>query len=449
MNDANDWIAHLLGQRARPDGSDDGCACALETRTSLIGLESVPRPSPKPENDAETDDARWRRASEVIVAFAHLEAAPEAPRGTREPSLRIEEMVARCLVALSGDAMEEATAAARSATRAAYAEQLRWQEYFAYWALCRVRRRTGNVFSAARIAGALARAAPQPWWPLVDWELVLSGGDERTAQRPLTAPASHWRTLCQAALAGDAELAASSRAHLEAFPLVPRFARERDLLCLGFEQVRADEIPWIRSVAGPLHETAERLGRTPAVWEVRPDAEARLRWCVAPLTGEPVGFGAGERVQMAIAALVQVGVRGLEEAALFRRVYGFEYDTATHDGLLRVLLHRLRAEISTHAEVDRVEGRLLLRATHPMVCPEPRTAPTFGDRLLRLVALHPGSTARDLAERVQVGVRSVQRTLRSLGASGACRSFKDGRTLLFEVEDTTFSEPTDFPGVAS
>jgi predicted ArsR family transcriptional regulator len=62
--------------------------------------------------------------------------------------------------------------------------------------------------------------------------------------------------------------------------------------------------------------------------------------------------------------------------------------------------------------------------------------------LLRHLATPGGATARELAERLDVPLRSVQQALKELTADGACVSAREGRKVAYTIEDTTFCELT-------
>ncbi|MEM1415105.1 MAG: helix-turn-helix domain-containing protein [Myxococcota bacterium] len=402
-----------------------------------LGSTAAPRPD---------GSDRWSAAARALLAFIGGGSVPLPEGRAAQPALRVEEMALRALAALAAGDDAGATQAARQASRAAYAESMRLQEYFAYWVLGRVRRATGSLYAAARIAGALCRSAPSLWHPLFDWELVLAGVGEDGAGRPLSEPAGSWRRLCEAAEAGDAVAWERERAVLAGAVLPPVFAAERDALLAGIDPGAEATLERLRPVAGALHDSAARLGQTPAVWSVEPGREPRLRWCVA----EPVAperahlFDQGERIQGLAGALSEGGGAGLPVAEAFRRVYGFAMDPAVHDGIFRVLLHRVRGALEGAARVERSGDVLRLVPDKALILPEPRSQAPFGDRILRLIAASPGKTAKELASEAGTTVRGVQRTLRLLLDTGACRAERVGRRTVYAVEDTTFSEPTNF-----
>lgn len=430
-----DAVAPLYGAVGAParDWSDPEARAQADFARAVLHLVSLGA-SARPAPPGDTD---WSRAAAALVAFAGGRAIePPAALSADDPALRVTEMVLRTLAALSAGDVRDATSHARRASRAAYAEGLRGLEYLVYWCLARTRREGQNLYAATRILGALARAAPSAWWPLIDWELVLAGGGPAAADRALTEPAAIW-------LEAVADVEGDALARLRARPLPAGFARERDLLCDGMEGV--SELADRGRVAGALYESAEQLGVTPATWALAPGAAPRLRWCVGGAATRPRRlFDEGERVQALAACLAEAGQGGAPRDALFHAVYGFDFDAVLHDGLFRVLLHRTRGALEGVAEIARDDERLRLVVEAPVELPEPRSLPPFGDRLLRTIAATPGMSAKELAERVGDKMRTVQRTLRALVETGTCRAEKRGRQTIYTVEDTTFSEPTHF-----
>lgn len=406
-----------------------------------LGREGAPEPS---------GEDRWSRAARGLLAYVGGAAVVLSEGRASEPALRVEEMALRALASLAAGDEAAATQAARQASRAAYAEGMRLQEYYAYWVLARVRRASGSIYAAARIAGALSRSTPPLWHPLLDWELVLSGvgdaGGSGDAGRALSEPAASWRRLCAAAEGEDAAAWERERTLLANAVLPPVFAAERDALLAGIDPEGEATLERLRPVAGALHESAARLGRTPAVWNLEVQQAPVLRWCVAaPVASDrALLFDQGERIQGLAGALAEGGPEGLPVAEAFRRVYGFAMDPGVHDGIFRVLLHRLRAALEGAAKVERDGDVLRLVPERALVLPEPRSQAPFGDRILRLIAASPGKTAKELAAEAGTTVRGVQRTLRLLLDTGACRAERVGRRTVYAVEDTTFSEPTHF-----
>ncbi|MCB9600542.1 MAG: helix-turn-helix transcriptional regulator [Sandaracinus sp.] len=423
--EAVEAFAFLLGEAAEPTWADDESSTTARAFAAIATLGEVDAPT--------IGVGAWRRVHEGLAAWANGERVSTWEPTREDPARRVAELALRALFTLDDDP-DEALRSARLASRAAYAEALRVEEWLAYWVLARVRRTTGSAYAAARILGALARAAPPTWWPLVDWELALAGGDAQAAGRSLSAPADLWVNLSR----GEGDVAELANATLPA-----PFARDRDALLGG---LRGDSLRYasLGPVAGALHASAARSGVSPALWHVTPDTPATLRWCVAPHAAPLVLAEEGERVRALAAILAEAGPGGRDEQEVFRAVYGFAFEPAVHDGVFRVLLHRARVALEAVAEIDREGERWVLRPRAPFVLTEPRSEPPFGDQVLRLLASAPGQTAKELAERSGVHVRQVQRALRLLVDTGACQAEKRGRQVVYAVEDTTFAEPTHF-----
>lgn len=354
-------------------------------------------------------------------------------------SLRLAAMWTTALGHLHASELEDATRAARRAARAAYAESLPVQEYLAYWVLGRVRRARGNACAATRIASSLLRAAPPAWAALFEWELSLAGADPESFEA--TTPAAGQLRL---ALEGSQ----SAQAELRALPLPRAFAAERDALLAGLD--RGVALDAARRVAAALQPAAEAMERTPAVWHLGGERPG-LRWCVVPTDHRPLLFDQGERVMRAAGVLAEASVatpgakaEGMAVPQLFERIYGFAYEPDLHDGVFRVLLHRLRDALAGAADIERDERHVRLVPRQPIALPEERTSAPFADRVLRLLASAEGTSSKELAARCGVQVRSVQRALRELVEAGVCASARRGRQIVYVAVDTTFREPTHF-----
>jgi DNA-binding transcriptional ArsR family regulator len=88
------------------------------------------------------------------------------------------------------------------------------------------------------------------------------------------------------------------------------------------------------------------------------------------------------------------------------------------------------------------DGRARLRFLRPYATPDPRCRKPLSDVLLRHLAEPGGKSARDLAKRLDVPLRTVQQALKDLTADGACVAAKEGRRVAYAIEDTTFCELT-------
>jgi DNA-binding transcriptional ArsR family regulator len=128
---------------------------------------------------------------------------------------------------------------------------------------------------------------------------------------------------------------------------------------------------------------------------------------------------------------------------LFERVYGFSYHDR-HGAVFRNTITKTRSWLGARGEIAWRDGRyFLVPSASPLVLPDPRTAPPVTDILLRAIAAAPrGIGAKDVASALNLPLRTVQAHLGELVASGACASRREGNANLYQMEDTTFGEPT-------
>jgi hypothetical protein len=373
-------------------------------------------------------------------------------------AVTVEASVLAALDRLEHGELEEATATARRACRMARAEGLVQQEYFASIVLARVRRHAGRAAHASRILGALAEVAPRVWWRWLDWELAFAGAPgELTLER-----ARVWPELSAgigAARAGDR--AAFEHAFDRSSALASGFAGARRDVERVREALDPDRTPDVARgfCLGTEHRTVEGLETAftagedvaPAFAMTGPGRLARriLASGVGLLRDEPPEVVASQaprrdsRVLLLLAVLALRGDEGAPEESVFRDVYGFRYVRSKHEGVLRVLLHRARGQLGAEAQIDRVEGRLVLRAERTILVPDPRCARPLEERVLH----HLGGTraalgAKEVADALGISLRAAQRALRLLSDEGSCAVVARGRVLTYRLEDTTFFEPT-------
>ncbi len=126
----------------------------------------------------------------------------------------------------------------------------------------------------------------------------------------------------------------------------------------------------------------------------------------------------------------------------FAEVYGYPFDTATHGAVLTMHGHRMRERVGDSAEVLRENGELWLVASRAIVLRDPRCEEPMPQRVLRVLATGGPVGSKELARTLGVPVRTIQKTLKELHADDDLVLVKDGRLVLYVVEDTTFSEPT-------
>ena len=148
------------------------------------------------------------------------------------------------------------------------------------------------------------------------------------------------------------------------------------------------------------------------------------------------------RMSTSVVVLAQSTQMKLEEARFFEEVYGFSYRKELHQGVLKVLLHRLRQKLEGFAEVVKDSDCLCLRPLCDWQTVDPRCSITLADRVLANLAENQGSGATDLSENLNYPLRTVQAALQELVEEGAIEMERAGRKVRYKVEDTSFCEPT-------
>jgi hypothetical protein len=168
-----------------------------------------------------------------------------------------------------------------------------------------------------------------------------------------------------------------------------------------------------------------------------PLAKARTGATLLEKTARPQ-----KRIETGIVVLALADQATLTIAEYFRAVYQFDYEQALHWDTLGVHLHRLRARLGSIAELERDGDRLELRFHGPLIVPDPRCGQSLGEKVLHLLAAQRGVTAKEIAVKLRISLRSIQKNLRELLDDNACIAEGQGRRVEYYVEDTTFSEPT-------
>lgn len=306
---------------------------------------------------------------------------------------------------------------------------------------------------------AARQASDATWQPWLCWEALLSGGAPPAAQGPTPlAAAAH---ALAAALAGTeagerARFEDAARTLLAVAPpvLQPEAAdllaaidpaRDASGAVAAWRDGAADALPHGLEAVGFRADDAQ--GATAALVLAGPGAPGRRVLRVGRALAQPdrhfaVSWPASQRRSVAgIAALALAGPGGLDLARFFASVYGFAYAGAAHTGMLDVLLHRMRGLCEGFGTVRRDGDRVAL--ARPVAVPDPRSERPPEARLAHeLAQAGPGSTAT-LPRALGLPLRTVQLLVRRLVDDGACREIRDGRSVRYQMEDTTFSEPTD------
>jgi hypothetical protein len=377
----------------------------------------------------------------------------------------IELAALRAMVALSGDHLSEAVASARRASLMSRTEALLPAELLANLVLARVRRHSGKPYLAMRILDALVKITPgtPPGW--LDWERVLAGGALADgAPSPSTTPGSRAahaaRRLLLAAQSGrrddfDAESGVLLHATAgfrdiqdEARALVALLDPDRGDPAMDIERGDHGQLRYGLFGVGVLSGD-EEPGASIFVVARSGERGRRILRDGLGLFGacRMLSFEDGTRrthgrTDAGLAVLTLAAPTPLPEDEFWRRVYGFAYSHAAHRGVLDVLLHRMRARLAPAGTIARSDGSLSLELRQAIAVADPLCSPPAAARILSALARQPLSTADAIAGRLGITVRAVQMALHDLVSDGACVVHRSGRQVHYQLEDSTFSEPT-------
>lgn len=127
--------------------------------------------------------------------------------------------------------------------------------------------------------------------------------------------------------------------------------------------------------------------------------------------------------------------------AYFEGVYGYPYEPGLHGTmLLGMHIKRMRERLGDAAELERRDGRLTLRARRSFVLRDPRAQESLGQRAP--AGARPRGAARRPGARARARRRTLQRELKELVLGEGLVRARQGRAVVYQLEDTTFSEPT-------
>ena len=393
----------------------------------------------------------------------------------------IEATIVRALAALSTGTLDDAVELGRRAARMAQAEALSHHEYLAHITLARMRRYTGRPHLALHILAALARVAPPTWSGWIGWETYLSGRRRSVSQAaPVAGPALRAQQSLQALLdaARDGDRDAFGRAAADARAVAadaPVLADEVAAVIAAIDPVEQAVpnalLPWVQGEVAPIPFGLHGVG-------VRQDAGPQAESATAFVIARPGAPGrrlllpglklapsarllardssrAGARTETGIAALALAGDAVISRDDFFRRVYGFPFVAYRHRAVLDTLCHRMRTLLGKAGEIRRDEGdgdenaaaggrvaTIALVLQEPIVVPDMRCILPTADRVLRALALLGSTSASVAAEQLQMPLRTVQAVLQQLVSEGACTTERDGRHVVYKIEDTTFTQVT-------
>ncbi len=408
-------------------------------------------------------------AGDAAGAAAEAEALEARGRRDGDAALVIECAALRALAEATGGDLAEATALARRASRMGRTEAIFEPECLAHLVLARIRRLTGYPHLATRILRSLWARTPSRFYGWLSWELWMAGAREEGfllpgSRLPFHRAAAALYALLDAADEGSAAGYREAAAALEAAAAeLPLFTDEVRALLDANDRARApqarDVADWCAGRAhdapAALHGVLTREGAAPAdesaiaYVHAAPGARARritrLGWALVESSGVhalPQSRRKQGRNETIAAALALAGPEGLHEATLFEMAYEFRYIPETHGSSFGVAMHRARKYVGDAGVIHHEAARVWLELRAPVLIPDPRCKKPLQDRLLCAIADQRGASPRDIAQAVGVSLRIAQATLASLSADGSCVARKQGRELVYEVEDTTFSEPT-------
>ncbi len=439
--------------------------------------------SPGP--DLSLDAARlWARVLQGDFAGLEVAAktlADEASR-TGDAAALIEATIVRALTALSAGTVDEAVDLGRRAARMAQAEALSHHEFLAHITLARVRRYTGRPHLALHILAALARVAPTIWSGWIGWETYLSGGSIGEQVAPFAGPALRAQQSLQALLeaARNGERSAFDRAAADARAVAgeaPVLADEVAALIAAIDPLECAIpdalLPWMQGEIAAIpfglhgvgvHQDAGPQAESATAFVMARPGQAGRRLLLPGLKLAPTArllardsSRAGARTETGIAALALAGDAVISRDDFFRRVYGFPFVAYRHRAVLDTLCHRMRTLLGKAGEIRRDEGEgvtdeaevpggpvptIALLLQHPIVVPDMRCILPTADRVLRALALLGSTSASVAAEQLQMPLRTVQAVLQQLVSEGACTTERDGRHVVYKIEDTTFTQVT-------
>ena len=399
----------------------------------------------------------WPRVASHAQGWLATYAGVDGPNLARElgtdalsAALAVDALVLE-MRTLDGEGASRALGLAREAAGLASRADQPHAQYQAYLALARARRRTGRVPMATRLLGSLARSTPLLYRADLSWEAYLVGirgeqsGEVLALAEVLESACSGARAPFDRAVAAlDAATRADAPRHAEARAIIGALdpaidPHGLDAATRGFVTASTHSLDGLEGVA----MDPSRPDAPIALAIVTPRGLRRVLAPGVALAG-PLprisGSEQGGRTETAIVTLA--GASGLDENTFFRLVYGFTFKKALHDGVLRVLLTRIRQVLEPHARLVRNSDRLRVEVDTPFTIIDPRVASRTDNAVLRVIASDRALSAKEIAERTGLPLRTVQAELGRLVEEGVCRREKDGRNTEYLVEDTVVREPS-------
>ncbi|MFK7986317.1 MAG: winged helix-turn-helix domain-containing protein [Sandaracinaceae bacterium] len=385
-----------------------------------------------------------------------LDVVQERARAWGLPSLAVEAVFASAIGSVGRDGVDarHVLSRARLACRMAQAEGLWLTHYTTSLCLARARRMTGHPHLGAMIARACLQSAPHLLRGRLRWELLHAGVLPDPAPRfglaeHLTANATAWlrhgdlraRSTLDAQTGVAADCALDWSAVSAATSATPR--AHTDAVTEAWLAGRTSEIPPVLSgLIAPAWRAADAAPPFVLGTPGRPVGRRVLGY--PPLSEHDAIPPAGAhpaRPEAVMSALTIAGTAGIEQAALFEDAYGFAFRPELHEATFKVVRHQARKQLEGYATVERDGTRLRLVVERPFAVVDPRVRQPLSHTVLRALVAGADS-AKSIASKLGVPLRTVQMTLKSMVDEGACVAQREGRRVQYAVEDTTFCEIT-------
>lgn len=331
--------------------------------------------------------------------------------------------------------------------------------------ICRARlqRLEGRPHLALNTLHGLAASVAPEWRPWISWETLMDGGAPSGLGEPAVAELPFSRMLSAASSAleaikrGDVMAFEHSLGVLKAAcPSWPGLLREVEafgaLLCPDQQTADAEVLAWRAGMRALVPfgfnlptTSASAEGTEAGAWVLcvpeRPatrlvSAGLGLQGEVSNLSGPDEAGTGGTRTDSAIAVLALAGEKGVAYTDFVRTIYGIAFVPKRHQGMLDVLVHRMRVRLSGRAEIRRTEGsHLVLSVKEPFVIPDGRTSIEMPDRLLRVLGTFGGASAQQASLALGIPRRTAHRLLQQLAAEHSCSALRKGGRVLYRISD--------------
>ncbi|MEM9195522.1 MAG: helix-turn-helix transcriptional regulator [Myxococcota bacterium] len=341
----------------------------------------------------------------------------------------------------------DATTVIRRALRMAQTEHLWLSHYLASVILGRLRRLGGRPHLAGLIAKACLEATSSAFSGWLRWEQFFSGTeligttDSGTLNDAANALGTWQRDAPRAPVPDVVGVHGSVFHHqdLEALRAASRVSEASFAWLRGIEDVPP---PALWGLSSPAWATGSAASPVAVAAPGQPGQ--RMLGFAAPDHYQHIGpFGTRPARPEAIAsALTLAGPEGIVRSELFERSYGFKFRKSVHEPSFKVARHEAKRLLEGYAELHAEGERVALRPLRPYAVPDPRCQKPLQEVMLRWLAVPGGATAKELAQRLKVSLRTVQMALREMTDDGVCHSVREGRRTAYRIEDTTFCEIT-------